>query len=489
MEKGQVIKFGTDGWRAIIDKDFNFDNVAKVAQAIASFVKSDERRELSVYKELRIEYQPAARGLVVGYDTRRHSPQFGETVARVLSANNIPVYLVNQANPTPVVAHAVRNRKTAGAVMITASHNPAEYNGIKFKAEYAGSALPEYTNMIEARVNDVLTGKETVKDKPAAEIETFDPRISYLKDIMHFIDWELLKEAEYKVIADPLYGAGRVILSDLLKNKGIRIEEIHGELDPSFGGLHPEPIGKHIQPLIETVKRRSADAGLALDGDADRIGAVDEKGNFVNPHQIFALLLRYLHKQLGWDGVVVKTFSTTRMIDILASKYGLKLYETPIGFKHVVRHILSEDVLIGGEESGGIGIKNHLPERDGILCGLLLLQIMATKNKKLSEVVEELQEEVGPHYFERFDFHFDDLEKQKEALERFKKTSPSEVAGEAVVNFSTLDGWKFFLEEGSWVLFRASGTEPVIRLYVEAPDPKRVKEIISYGKMLIEGDT
>lgn len=487
MAENQMIKFGTDGWRAIIDDDFSFENVAKVTQAIADFINLEERRKLSIYQELNIEYRPGNAGLVVGYDTRKHSPEFGEVVARVLAANNIPVYLANQANPTPVVAHAIRDKKTAGAVMITASHNPPQYNGIKFKAEYAGSALPEYTAMIEERLTDILPGRRKVKEKPTAEIKIFDPRPSYLKDIVSFIDWDLLKAANYKVVIDPLYGAGRGILFDLLKDKGIRANEIHGELDPSFGGLNPEPIGKQIIPLIQTVGQKSADIGLALDGDADRIGAVDEKGVFVNSHQIFALLLRYLHKQLGWTGAVVKTFSTTEMIDILASKYGLKLYETPVGFKHIVRRILSEDVLIGGEESGGIGIKNHIPERDGILCGLLLLQIMTLKRKKLSEVIEELWEEVGPHYYDRYDFHFGKLEEQKEALERLEKASPPQIAGAKVVRLSTLDGWKFFLDEGSWVLYRASGTEPVIRLYVEAADPKRVEQILSDGKKLIEG--
>jgi phosphomannomutase len=481
-----TIEFGTDGWRAVIEKDFTFENVGKVAQAIADFLNWEERQKMSVYRELNISYRPASAGLVVGYDTRRLSSEFGETVARVLAANGIPVFLVDQPNPTPVVAHAVLQKEAAGAVMITASHNPPEYNGIKFKPEYAGSALPEYTEQIEKRVWDILAKGKEVKKNPIATIETFDPRVRYLERIVEFVDWEALRKSNFKVVVDPLYGAGRGILYGLLKQRGISAQEIHGELDPTFGGLNPEPIGEHIRPLTKEVLKQGADAGLALDGDADRIGAVDENGNFVNSHQIFSLILRYLCKDLGWKGAVVKTFSTTQMINILASKYELKLFETPVGFKHIARLMLSEDVLIGGEESGGIGIKNHIPERDGILCGLLLLQIMAKKESKLGEVIADLMREVGPHFFDRRDFHFEEPGQKEKVLERLRQNPPREIAGKEVAETNTLDGWKFFFGDGSWVLFRPSGTEPMLRLYVEAGSKERVEEIINAGEKIIK---
>jgi phosphomannomutase len=480
------IEFGTDGWRAIIEKDFTLENVAKVSQAIADFLNWEERRNMSVYKELNITYRPASAGLVVGYDTRRLSAEFGEAVGRVLAANGIPVFLADKANPTPVVAHAVLQKGAAGAVMITASHNPPEYNGIKFKPEYAGSALPEYTEQIEKRVWDILAKGKEVKENPLAKIEKFDPRIKYLKAIDGFVDWESLRSSNFRVVVDPLYGAGREILFRLLESKGIAAQEIHGELDPTFGGLNPEPIGEHIRPLTEAVLKQGADVGLALDGDADRIGAVDEKGNFVNSHQIFSLILRYLCRDLGWKGAVVKTFSTTQMINVLAAKYGLKLYETPVGFKHIARLMLSEDVLIGGEESGGIGIKNHIPERDGMLCGLLLLQIMAKRESKLGEVIVDLMAEVGPHFYERRDFHFEEPGQKERVLERLRDNPPGEIAGRKIVETNTLDGWKFFLEDGSWVLLRPSGTEPMLRLYVEADSRERVQEVINAGEKIIK---
>lgn len=481
-----AIEFGTDGWRAVIEKDFTFENVGKVAQAIADFINSDERQKMEVYRELNISYHPPSSGLVVGYDTRRLSPQFGDTVARVLAANGIPVFLVNQPNPTPVVAHAVLQKQTAGAVMITASHNPPEYNGIKFKPEYAGSALPEYTEKIEKRVQDILAKGEEARENPTAPIEIFDPRPRYLERIVEFVDWDALRRSDFRVVVDPLYGAGRGILFGLLKEKGVSVEEIHGELDPSFGGLNPEPIGEHIKPLMKEVRRLGADVGLALDGDADRIGAVDEKGNFVNSHEIFSLILRYLCRDLGWRGAVVKTFSTTQMINILAEKYKLELFETPVGFKHIARLMLSKDVLIGGEESGGIGIKNHMPERDGILCGLLLLQIMAKKGSKLGEVVKDLMREVGPHFSQRRDFHFSQPAEKERVLQRLREKPPTEIAGRKVVKTSTLDGWKFFFADGSWVLFRPSGTEPMLRLYAEAGSAQRVEEIINAGERIIK---
>ncbi|MBI4744048.1 MAG: phosphoglucomutase/phosphomannomutase family protein [Actinobacteria bacterium] len=474
----QKFEFGTDGWRAVISDEFTFKNVSLVAQAVADFIKSDERKEIDIYKR-GIEYRDFKNGLVIGYDTRFLSDKFARKAAEVISANDIPVFLVKSATPTPVVSFAVKDKKTAGAVMITASHNPPEYNGIKFKPEYGGSALPECTALIEKCLNRILDENKEVKVNPVAKIEEFDPFISYFNQIKSFIDFDLIGSANLKVVADPMYGAGRGWLSRILNETGLNVIEIHNEANPYFGGLNPEPIGKHIQALIDTVKIENANLGIALDGDADRIGLVDETGEFINSHQIFSLLLDYLVKDFHLKGGVVKTFSTTQMINLLADEYKLRLYETPIGFKYICRLMLTEDILIGGEESGGIGIKNHIPERDGILCGLLLLQMMVVRR------IDDLMDRIGHFYYDRRDFHFSDNDEKQRVLDKIQSIKPGEVFFSDLVRTETLDGVKFFLNDKSWILFRASGTEPMLRVYAESFSRERVSELLDIGEAQI----
>lgn len=480
----QKFEFGTDGWRAVISEEFTFKNVSLVAQAIADFIKSDERKKMDIYKK-GVEYRDFTNGLVIGYDTRFLSSEFAKRAAEVIAGNGIPVFLVKSATPTPAVSFAVKNKKAVGAIMITASHNPSEYNGIKFKPEYGGSAFPEHTALIEEYLNRILDEDREIKIIPDAKIEEFNPFTAYLNQIKSFIDFDLIASAGLKVVADPMYGAGRGWLSGILKEAGVDVVEIHGELNPSFGDLNPEPIGRHMQQLINAVKKENADIGIALDGDADRIGVVDEFGEFINSHQIFALLLEYLVNDFKLKGGAVKTFSTTQMINILADKYKLKLYETQIGFKYICNLMLTEDILIGGEESGGIGIKNHIPERDGILCGLLLLQMMAVRKKSIRVILNDLMNEIGYFYYDRRDFHFNNNSEKQLVLEKIKSIDPGKVFLSDQVKIENLDGLKFFLKDKSWILFRASGTEPMLRVYVESFSRERVDELLNIGEAQI----
>lgn len=343
-----MIKFGTDGWRAVISKDYTFDNVKIVAQAIADYIKEiDDKRPV-----------------LVGYDTRFMSEEYARLCAGVLVANGIKTYLTKKPTPTPVVSFTVKNMNLAGAIMITASHNPPQWNGIKFKGDYGGSALPSIIAEIEKHLY-----KNEVKfaEPESSNLFSFiDPDKEYFEHIEKLVDLNLIAKSKPFAIIDPMHGAGVGYVKTLLEKYGIKHTQIRDERNPYFGGVNPEPIYKNLGKLIDTVVQNKADIGLATDGDADRVGAVDEKGEFIDSHRIYALLLRHLVEVKGLKGGVVKTFSTTNMVPILANKYGLKIYETPIGFKYICELFLKEDILIGGEESGGIGIKNHIPERDGI---------------------------------------------------------------------------------------------------------------------------
>ncbi|MGE5481966.1 MAG: phosphoglucomutase/phosphomannomutase family protein, partial [Bacteroidota bacterium] len=403
------IKFGTDGWRGVIARDFTFANVRVVAQAVAGYVRDTGE---------------AKRGVVVGYDTRFLSERFAQTVAEVLAANGIPVYLTDQAAPTPAVSFAVKHLGAAGGVMITASHNPPEYNGVKFKGAYGGSALPEMVARIEAQLEMAASNEQSVTSRScsAAPIRRLDPRPAYFAQLRNLVDLDVIRAAGLRLMVDPMHGAGRGYLKALLAEEGIPVTEIRGEFNPSFGGVNPEPIAANLEALVQAVRETGTSLGTATDGDADRVGAVDERGNFVDSHRIFALLLEHLVARRHWTGSVVKTFSTTRMIDKLAAAYGLTLHETPIGFKYVCEHMLAEDVLIGGEESGGIGVKNHLPERDGLLCSLLLAEIVAVTGTSLSELVEDLMRRLGRHEYGRVDLHL--RPGQKEALLRRLNAHP-----------------------------------------------------------------
>jgi phosphomannomutase len=376
--------------------------------------------------------------------------------------------------------------------MITASHNPPRYNGIKFKASYGGPAMPEVTQSIEWRLAEGLrkSKEPPVIDWEEAEahgiIERFDPMPAYLEHVRSLVDLPLIADSGLNVVIDPIYGAGRGYIKELLEKTGCNTFEIHGQMNPGFGGIHPEPIERNLQELIETVKGGPYDVGLAMDGDADRIGAVDARGCFVDPHRIFALALRHLVEGRGLRGEVVKTVSTTQMVELLAENYNLPLYETPVGFNHICKLMLEKDILIGGEESGGITVKGHIPEGDGILMGLLLLEIIASCGKPLHVIIDELMYDIGRFHYGRNDLEVKAFSK-KELVNRLTSHPPFRIAGLRVKGMNCKDGVKYLLEDDSWLLIRPSGTEPVLRIYAEARSEEGVFELLAWGRELAEG--
>lgn len=467
---GAAIRFGTDGWRGVIAEDFTFANVRRVAQAIARYVRAQEDWR---------------RGIVVGYDCRFGSGRFARAAAEELAAGGIPVWLAESFATTPAISFAVRSRGTAGGVVITASHNPAQWNGVKFKASFGGSASPETMLKIEAELPN--TEAAAPGGGEHREIESADLVGPYLEELERVIDFKKIAARNFFFVADPLYGAARQSLAKLFKRNGIRHREIHGQADPLFGGLHPEPIDPHIHELRQAVLASDADAGFATDGDADRIGAVDRTGEFIDSHQIFSILLRYLIEVQGRTGAVAKTFSTTKLVDKLANKHGLPLYETPIGFKHIAELMLTKKILIGGEESGGIGIPSlGGPERDGVLNAALLAQAMTHYGKSLGELVAELHAEFGPHHYGRLDLTLRPGQKER-AMGAVSPAELKEFLGYRVTHREDLDGVKLYFDNGAWLLVRPSGTEPLLRVYSEAPSPEMVQEILGRGEEFIRG--
>ena len=456
------IKFGTDGWRGVIADDFTFTNVRRVAAAIAQYVRE--------------ESEPA-HGLIVGYDTRFLSAEFARGTAEVLSAAGVPVWLADTGTPTPAVSYAVVARKTAGAVMITASHNPYRWNGVKFKAPYGGSAPPPIIHRIEIHLHRLdRARRQPRKPKPAA-IEVVDLTTPYLERLKELVRLDHIRASGQKFVIDPMFGAGRGCIARLFDEAGIPYREIHSEHNPLFPGLNPEPIEPHVEGLRRAVTEGNFDAGFATDGDADRIGAMDRTGEFIDSHKIFCILLKHLVEDLGLRGEVVKTFSTTQMIDKMARKYHLPLHVTPIGFKYICELMLTRDVLIGGEESGGIGIKGHLPERDGILNSLLLAEVMAEKKKTLGELVEDLSQEFGPHFYGRVDLEVE-LATAQQLVKQVAQGKFKKIAGLKVTAVEDLDGAKMRFGDSAWLLVRASGTENLLRLYSEAPSREQVKMLL-----------
>lgn len=456
------IRFGTDGWRGLIGEDFSFANVRCVAAAIARYV----RKESS-----------ASSGLVVGYDTRFLSAEAAQAAAEEVAAAGIPVYLASQPAPTPASSFAVVARQTSGAIVITASHNPYRWNGVKFKAPYGGSASPAIMKKIEgqmARVTKAGARARRAKDAPIEKVDLVTPYLEKLKSIVHL---DRIHASGMRFVADPMYGAARGCLARLFEEARIPCTEIHGEHNPLFPGLNPEPIEPHIDGLKQAVIETKADAGFATDGDADRIGAVDGRGRFVDSHKIFSLLLRHLNEDLGLRGEVVKTFSTTRMIDKLAGKHRLPLHITPIGFKYICALMLTRNVLIGGEESGGIAVQGHLPERDGILNALLLAQMMADKRRGLDGLIGELNQEFGPHEYGRVDLEID-LGVARRVVRHVAKGKIKSVAGLTSTSVEDLDGAKMLFGDAAWLLVRASGTENLLRLYAEAPTREQVQALL-----------
>ena len=469
------IMFGTDGWRAVMAREFTFENLERVTRALAQIWSEDHADEL------------ASRPVIVGHDTRFLSNDFARAVAETLASAGFTVLLVDRPCSSPAISWAVKERAAIGAVMITASHNPPEYNGFKIKAHYGGSASPELTRRVEAAVD-----RETGSMPPVTpgSIATFDPEVGYLAQLRRLVDLPRIARAGIHVIHDSMYGAGSGYLRQLLAPHGISLIEMHAERNPGFGGINPEPIASNLHELgirtREAGSRLPLVVGLAVDGDADRIGAVDASGQFVNSHQILSLILDHLAGQRGWTGGVIRTFSTSRLVAKLAEKHGLQLHETPIGFKYICDLMVREDILVGGEESGGIGIKEHLPERDGILCSLLLLEIMATHGANLLDLVSRLEAVHGEHRYDRIDLHLTDGSVKDRVMARLRETPPEAIAGHTVTNVENLDGIKFSLDHGGWLLVRASGTEPLLRIYAEAPSNEQVKQLLETGRSWAE---
>jgi len=469
----QEIKFGTDGWRGIIADDFTFDNVRRVAGAIASYV---------------LKYEDAAHGVFIGYDTRFASQRAAQVTADVIAAAGVPVKLADDYTPTPAVSYAVKTNGAAGGVMITSSHNPWNWNGVKFKGKFGGSATPG----IMKRVEEELRAGVMPRGATAA-IENVDLKTAYIAAVCGFADLNLIGRAKFKVAIDSMFGSGRGILAGIFRERGVQHIAIREELNPLFPGINPEPIEPHIALLQQTVVNEKCDAGLAIDGDADRIGAVAEDGSFVDSHKIFCVLLRWLLERKKWSGDVVRAFNTTRMLDRIAAKHGRKLYETQIGFKYIADLMMEHDILIGGEESGGIGYSRFLPERDGILNCLLLANAMAEEGKPLGQLVADLQRDFGPHYYGRRDLHIPEEIKQN-AIQRARSESTKSLGRYRVLKKESLDGIKFFLDAPTngngaeaWILFRASGTEPLLRAYAEAASPELVTEILTTAESFVTG--
>ena len=473
-----AIKFGTDGWRAIIGQDYTYANVRKVIQAWCDLVKNPSDFA-SKFRE---------GGLVIlGYDRRFCSDLFAQEAAGVLAANGIRVKMSKSFCPTPCVSWMTKTYQALAGIVITASHNPFQWNGVKFKEGYGGSASPEYCQKIEEQIikNDAekidakfLTFSDA---RQKGLIDFFDPHEEYVNHLRSFVDVQKIRAAKLKIACDPLYGAGAGYFRSILEQS---VLSIRSEANPSFGGVNPEPIEKNLKALMDTVKEESCAIGLATDGDADRIGAVDELGNFVDSHKIYALILRHLVTQKQKRGDVITTVSTTQMIPRLAEKYNLKIYETPIGFKYVCHKFLETEPLMGGEESGGIAVAEHVYERDGILSGLLLLEILATHAKPFSKILEDLQKECGPLQFVREDLA---IPQSQIALlkKRLQEKPPQSLLGKKIVRQNLLDGFKYFLEDDSWLLIRPSGTEPLLRLYAEAPSFDLAHQMIQEARGLI----
>src|SRR5271163_1198595 len=411
-----VVKFGTDGWRGIIADDFTYANVRVAAAAIANYVLADEN--------------PSA-GVCIAYDTRFGSRSFAGVVAEVIASSGIPVAMASEITPTPALSYAVRERKAAGGVMITSSHNPAEWNGVKYKASYGGSGKPSIMTAIEGYL-----GKPLVKSATPAAIEEVDFNPEYVAAIARFVDLDAIRASGYKFLIDDMYGAGRGVIAGIFAKAGVPFVEIRSEINPAFPGINPEPILPHIKATQVAVVAEKCDAGLITDGDADRVGAVDEHGNVVDAHKILSLLAYWLLERKKWPGEVTRAFNTTKMVDRIAAKYGRKLNEHGIGFKYVVELMLEKEILIGGEESGGIGISKHLPERDGLLNSLLLANVMADEKKTLGELVAALQEEFGEHQYDRIDMHITEELKQS-AIAR-AKAGISDIACMKVLRTETL---------------------------------------------------
>jgi len=482
-----AITFGTDGWRAVISDEFTFANVRRVAQAIAEVLVEDTP-PLPPPSETGGAQGGAA---VVGFDTRFLSDRYAMAVAEVLAANGLHVFLARADAPTPVVSFAIPHLQAVGGVMITASHNPPRYNGIKLKSTYGGSATNGQTRRVEAKLAANLTaGREPQRIEgadalAAGQIVKFDPFPAYREHVFRLLDLDDIGRVKLRVAVDAMYGSGRGYLKKLLAEAGADVVEIRGEMNPGFNGIHPEPIAKHLKPLMDLMAAGGFHLGLATDGDADRIGAVGPTGRFIDPHCIMTLALRYLVEERNQRGSVVKTVSTTQMLNRLAGRYALPIHETPVGFNYIGDLMMSDNVLIGGEESGGISIQGHIPEGDGVLMGLLMAEMVARYGKSPEELMAGIMAEIGRFDYARNDFHVRPFEK-KALVTKLVNLAPRTLADIPLASINTRDGVKYLLADDSWLLIRPSGTEPVLRVYAEAHTPETVERLLTEGRRLAD---
>ena len=460
MQGNSEIKFGTDGWRAVIGDTYNFKNLKILSQAVADYLGRDKK-------------------VTIGFDTRFMSDKFAAVVAEVLSNNAIKVVLSDSPVPTPALSLATRDLKMDLGIMITASHNPAEYNGFKVKMPSGGAAPVEVTKAIENLLNKNTPAENKGQAIP---VEKKDLTKDYVKFIRSYIDLKKIKNKKFKVLVDAMYGSGDSFIARILEGTSIKLEFMRNSINPSFGGRRPEPIEENLEELKQRVKKEKFDLGIALDGDADRIAAVAPGGVFIHPQKILGLLALHLNQDRGWSGGLVKTICGTMMMDNIAEFLKIKLYETPVGFKYISNLMETENIIAGGEEAGGMGVKGYIPERDGSMAGLLLIEMMAYRNKNILKILNETEKQFGRYYYVREDLH---LEKR---IEPKKENLPGELLGKKVVEIKEYDGIKLICADQSWLMFRGSGTEPIMRIYAEAKSLTQANKLLGLGKNLILRD-
>ncbi len=465
------IRFGTDGWRAVISDTFTFKNVAIVAQAISEWVNYDLRRKAGIPKKA-----------AVGYDTRFLSSKYAEIVGRILAANGIEVILSDSAIPTPALSFGVTQNDCIAGIMITASHNPGYFNGIKIKTAQGGAAGSDVTGAVEGYLNKTevktIELEEATKEK---KIVFHNFKESYVKFLRSYLDLPKIKSSHFKVITDVMHGSGNGLMAEVLKGTNVRLTLMRDDINPSFDGGKPEPVVEYLSGILKRVKKENFDLGLVLDGDADRIAAVAPGGEFIHPQKILGLLILHLVRNRGRKGGIVKTICGTTMIDNIAKKLGLKLYETPVGFKYISELMISENILVGGEEAGGMGLQNYIPERDGTLAGLLLLEMMVYQKKNIKKIVRDMESEFGHYYYQRSDMPLSKNEFDIDKIKTMKK-----VLGRKVIDVKDFDGVKLICDDESWLMFRPSGTEPLVRVYSEARSLSKAIKIIKFGESLVK---
>jgi alpha-D-glucose phosphate-specific phosphoglucomutase len=466
------IKFGTSGWRGLIARDFTFENVRLVTQAIADFLNGAAN--------------PPSKTVVMGYDTRFLGKEFSVAAAEILAANGLEPLLCDRDTPTPVIAHNIRARKAIGGINMTASHNPAEYQGLKFSTGNGAPAHPEVTKQIEANVARLQEQNWAFKAAVIGtyQCKTFDPQPAYFRQIRKLIDFKRIAKARLKVAVELRYGTGHGYLDTLLEDAGARVTVFHNELNPLFGGHHPEPSAEGMAEVSRFVRARKAQIGLGLDGDADRFGIVDQDGTWLTPNQVLALALYHLKKNRGWTGAVVRTVPSSHQVDAVAQLLGVKVHETPVGFKYIGALMEQEPIIVGGEESGGLSVKGHVPEKDGILACLLMAELIATEKKPLGRLLKELEKQTGEFHSDRINVAIQ--AEQKDALLAKLGSGLQTIGPFKVDNFITTDGYKYLLPNNEWVAFRASGTEPLIRCYIEAKSEPNLEKLRKACRALLK---